>query len=166
MDFSFSYHYIIHKLFIHIVFKDFLLYNLFNMNQLIQQIEREHIRKISSLDKYKNFNVGDDIIVNITIMGEKGSRIQKFTGRCIGIRNKLSSRATFKVLKLEGTKVVRSFPLYSPLISIEVKTKGYARRAKLNYLIAKSGKALRIRMPKIIKVKKNSTGSPSSSLKS
>lgn len=126
------------------------------MNQIIQQIEREFISKINATNKYENLNVGDDIIVNVKIPAEKGakntnSRLQKFTGRLIGFRNRLSTGGTFKVLKLEGTKVVRTFSLYSPLISIDVKTRGYARRAKLNYLIKQSGKALRIRTKKVAK---------------
>lgn len=126
------------------------------MNQIIQQIEGDFIKKIGATDKYKNLNVGDDIIVNVKIPAEKGAkntagRIQKFAGRLIGFRNRLSTGATFKVLKLEGTKVIRTFSLYSPLISLEVKTKGYARRAKLNYLINQSGKALRIRIKKVAK---------------
>jgi ribosomal protein L19 len=125
------------------------------MNQIIQQIERDHINKISIANK-KNFKVGDDIIVSIYIPSEKGAksnggRTQKIIGRCIGIRNEKSTGCTFKVLKLEGTKSVSIFHLYSPLISVAVKTVGYARRAKLNYLIGKSGKALRIRIPKIAK---------------
>lgn len=126
------------------------------MNQIIQQIEKEFITKINATNKYENLNVGDDIIVNVKIPAEKGAkntntRIQKFAGRLIGFRNRLSTACTLKVLKLEGTKVIRTFSLYSPLISIEVKTKGYARRAKLNYLIKQSGKALRIRIKKVAK---------------
>jgi len=127
------------------------------MHQLIQQIEKEHILQMSSSIKSQGFNVGDDIIVNIKIPDKNGFRIQKFTGRCIGIKNKCSTSCSFKVLKLEGTKVVRLFPLHSPLISVDLKTKGYVRRAKLNYLIKQSGKALRIRTPKIVKHKKTKT---------
>ena len=133
------------------------------MNQIIQKIEREFITSINATGKYENLNVGDDIIVNIKIPAEKGAkntsgRIQKFSGRLIGFRNRLSTGGTFKVLKLEGTKVIRTFSLYSPLISVDVKTKGYARRAKLNYLIEQSGKALRIRIKKTAKkIKKTTT---------
>lgn len=136
------------------------------MNQLIQQIEKEHLSIIQkeNNNKAKNFNVGDDVIVSVTIPAstEKGARnqnnrVQNITGRCIGIRNKSSSAATFKLLKLDGTKVIMVFSLYSPLISVTVKTAGYARRAKLNYLIARTGKALRIRTKKVIKIKKTIT---------
>jgi ribosomal protein L19 len=125
------------------------------MNQIIQQIERDQINKISNSNK-KNFKVGDDIIVSIYIPPEKGSkstvgRTQKITGRCIGIRNEKSTGCSFKVLKLEGTKSVFIFNLYSPLISVNVKTSGYARRAKLNYLKERSGKGLRIRTKKVAK---------------
>ena len=126
------------------------------MNQIIQQINKEHINTISSPNKHELLHVGDDIIVNIKILADKNakntnSRIQKFVGRVIGVKNRLSPSCTFKVLKLEGTKVIRIFSLYSPLISIEIKTPGHSRRAKLNYLIKQSGKALRIRTKKIPK---------------
>ena len=122
------------------------------MNQIIQQIEKEHINKISFLDKHSNLHVGDDIIVRIQIPTEgksTSSRTQKFIGRLIGIKNRLSSACTFKVLKLEGTKVIRIFSLYSPLIEIDVKTQGHARRSKLNYLINRTGKSLRIKTKRV-----------------
>lgn len=129
---------------------------LFNiMNQLIQKIEKQHIESLGFSQKRFNFKVGDDIVVKIKVPDKNGFRIQNFTGRCIAIKSPISSGSNFTVIKHQGTKVIRIFPMFSPLIEgVEVKTVGYARRAKLYYLKNRSGKSARIREPKIIKEKK------------
>lgn len=128
------------------------------MNQLIQQIGREHIARINPINKNDNFNVGDDVAVQVAYGKTPNvTRSQIFEGRCIGIRNRNSTSATIKVLKLGSIKVIRIFPIYSPSVKITVATKGYARRAKLNYLQYKTGKQARIRIKKIARNKKNTT---------
>ncbi len=128
------------------------------MNQLIQQLEQKHIESLGFTKKRFNFKVGDDVIVEIKIPDKNGFRIQKFTGRCITISKPNSINSVFTVIKHQGTKVIRKFPMFSPLIAnVEVKTVGFSRRAKLYHLIDKNGKAARIREPKIVKIKKSAT---------
>jgi large subunit ribosomal protein L19 len=122
------------------------------MNQLVQQIESKHITSLGFEKKRFNFKVGDDVIVDIKIPDKNGFRIQKFVGRCIAITKPNSINSLFTVIKHQGTKVIRKFPMFSPLIeNVTVKTVGFSRRSKLYHLIDKNGKAARIREPKIAK---------------
>lgn len=126
------------------------------MNQLIQKIETQHIASLGFAKQRFNFKVGDDVIVGIKVPDKNGFRIQKFTGRCIAITKPNSINSVFTVIKHQGTKVIRKFPMFSPLVdSVSVKTVGFSRRAKLYHLIDKNGKAARIREPKITKKIKN-----------
>lgn len=103
------------------------------------------------------FAVGDTIKVNyriVEIEKKKGStkrevkeeirkRIQPFEGLVIGIKGSKETKS-FTVRKIASYKVgvERIFPLASPWIkSIEVIRRGKARRAKLNYLRNRRGKA-------------------------
>lgn len=127
------------------------------MSQLIQSIERNQIKKMDSLNKYNNFKVGDDIIVNLK--KEESSRIQTIIGRCIGITKRKSTSSMVKMFVTDNTKTktIFLFPLYSPYVSFSVKTNGHTRRAKQNYLITnkkEKGKHLRIKLKKNIKLKK------------
>ena len=122
------------------------------MNQLVQQIESKHIASLGFEKKRFNFKVGDDVIVDIKIPDKNGFRIQKFVGRCIAITKPNSINSLFTVIKHQGTKVIRKFPMFSPLIeNVTVKTVGFSRRSKLYHLIDKNGKAASIREPKIAK---------------
>ena len=62
-------------------------------------------------------------------------------------RNRTGIAETFTIRKVSsGVGVERVFPLHSPMIAgIEVKVKGFVRRAKLYYLRDLEGKASRIR---------------------
>lgn len=123
------------------------------MNQLIQEIETKHIKSLGFEKKRFAFKVGDDVVVDIKVPDKNGFRIQKFTGRCIAITKPNSIRSMFTVIKHhDENRVIRKFPMFSQLVSnVSVKTVGFSRRAKLYHLINKSGKAARIREPKIAK---------------
>ena len=73
-------------------------------------------------------------------------RIQVFEGTVIKIQGK-SSRVTFTVRKSSnGIGVEKTWPLHSPLVEkVEVVRLGKARRAKLNYLRGRIGKAAKVK---------------------
>ncbi|MGH9756735.1 MAG: 50S ribosomal protein L19, partial [Candidatus Acidiferrales bacterium] len=77
--------------------------------------------------------------------GDK-ERIQPFEGVVMSRRGELLGES-FTVRRVSfGIGVERIFPVHSPMIgSIEVVSKGRVRRAKLNYLRARRGKAARIK---------------------
>jgi large subunit ribosomal protein L19 len=78
--------------------------------------------------------------------GDK-ERTQVFEGLVIGVRRGASpTDASFTVRRMvEGVGVERVFPLHSPVIKkIEVKKVARVRRAKLNFLRGRQGKAARL----------------------
>ena len=77
--------------------------------------------------------------------GEK-ERIQPFEGVVMSRRGELLGES-FTVRRVSfGIGVERIFPVHSPMISsIEMVSEGRVRRAKLNYLRARKGKAARIK---------------------
>jgi large subunit ribosomal protein L19 len=77
--------------------------------------------------------------------GDK-ERLQSFEGVVMSRRGQLLGES-FTVRRVSfGIGVERIFPVHSPMIgSIEVVRQGRVRRAKLNYLRARKGKAARIK---------------------
>lgn len=91
------------------------------------------------------FGAGDTVRVNVEVVEGTRRRTQAFEGVVIARRNRALS-SSFTVRKISyGEGVERVFPLYSPLISIEVVRRGDVRRAKLYYLRGLTGKKARIR---------------------
>ena len=92
------------------------------------------------------FNVGDTLRVRVKIVEGQRERIQVFEGYVLK-RQHGGVNETFTVRKLSnGIGVEKTFPLHSPRIEkIEVVKKGRVRRAKLNYMRQRTGKAARIR---------------------
>jgi large subunit ribosomal protein L19 len=72
--------------------------------------------------------------------------VQTFTGTCVA-RKGSGNRETFTVRRIvQGEGVERIFPLHCPSIeSIEVVRRGRVRRAKLNYLRERTGRAARVK---------------------
>ena len=93
-----------------------------------------------------NFRVGDTVKVHFEIIEGKTKRIQIFEGLVIAIKNS-GVRKTFTVRKISyGVGVEKTFPIHSPRIEkIELVRKGDVRRAKLNYMRQRTGKAARIK---------------------
>ena len=91
-------------------------------------------------------NVGDNVSVHYRIIEGERQRIQVFDGTVIKIQGK-SSRKTFTVRRISyGIGVERTFLLNSPRIAeLVVTRKGRVRRAKLNYLRDRQGKAAKVR---------------------
>ena len=92
-------------------------------------------------DDIPEFKVGDTLRVHIKIIEGQRERIQVFEGYVLK-RQHGGVNETFTVRKLSnGIGVEKTFPLHSPKIEkIEV-----VRRAKLNYMRQRTGKAARIR---------------------
>ena len=97
-------------------------------------------------DDIPEFKVGDTLRVHVKIIEGQRERIQIFEGYVLKRQNG-GVNETFTVRKLSnGIGVEKTFPLHSPRIEkIEVVRKGRVRRAKLNYMRQRTGKAARIR---------------------
>lgn len=92
------------------------------------------------------FRVGDTVRVHIKIKEGTRERIQIFEGFILKKQNGGLSE-TFTVRRIaSGVGVEKTFPLHSPRIDkIEVVRKGDVRRAKLNYMRKRTGKAAKIK---------------------
>jgi large subunit ribosomal protein L19 len=112
---------------------------------LIQQLEKEQVAKLSAGKQIPDFGPGDTVLVNYKVVEGERARIQAYEGVCIG-RAGSGLNENFTVRKISyGEGVERVFPLYSPMIdSIKIVRRGKVRRAKLYYLRALRGKAARI----------------------
>ena len=111
-----------------------------SMQELIKEIEEAQIKEVT------DFRVGDTIKVHAKIVEGNRERIQIFEGLVIKKQGG-SNRATFTVRKnSNGIGVERTWPLYSPTIAkIEVVRRGKVRRAKLNYIRSRVGKAAKVK---------------------
>ena len=111
------------------------------MQEIIKKIEEEQLKQ-----DITEFRVGDTIRVYGKIKEGNRERIQVFEGIVIK-RQGGSSRETFTVRKTSnGIGVEKSWPLNSPNVEkIEVVRRGKARRAKLNYLRNRVGKAAKVK---------------------
>ena len=112
--------------------------------EIIKAIEQEQLK--SDLPK---FSAGDTVKVHIRIKEGKRERIQIFEGVVLKRQNG-GVRETFTVRKISfGVGVEKIFPVHSPSIEkIEVTRKGKVRRAKLNYLRDRVGKAAKVKEAK------------------
>lgn len=95
------------------------------------------------------FNVGDTVKVHVKIKEGSRERIQIFEGFVLKKQNGGVSE-TFTVRRIaSGVGVEKTFPLHSPKIDkIEVVRRGSVRRAKLNYMRERTGKAAKIKAAK------------------
>ena len=111
------------------------------MNEIIKKIEDAQLK-----EKVDEFRVGDTVRVSAKIKEGNRERIQIFEGTVIK-RQGGSTRETFTVRKFSnGIGVEKTWPLHSPNVDkIEVVRLGKVRRAKLNYLRQRSGKAAKVK---------------------
>jgi large subunit ribosomal protein L19 len=113
------------------------------MKPIIATVQKSQIRK-----DHPVFRPGDTVRVNVRLKEGEGDkeRIQPFEGVVMSRRGELSGES-FTVRRVSfGVGVERIFPVHSPMIgSIEVVRQGRVRRAKLNYLRHRKGKAARIK---------------------
>lgn len=92
------------------------------------------------------FGVGDTVKVHIKIKEGNRERIQIFEGFVLKKQNGGLGQ-TFTVRRIaSGVGVEKTFPMHSPRIDrIELVRKGDVRRAKLNYMRKRTGKAAKIK---------------------
>ena len=91
-------------------------------------------------------NVGDTVKVHDKIKEGTRERIQIFEGTVLKKQGG-STRETFTVRKSSnGVGVEKTWPLHSPhVVKVEVIRQGKVRRAKLNYLRDRVGKAAKVK---------------------
>ncbi len=108
---------------------------------LIDIIEKENLK-----ENVPEFDVGDTVKVFVKIKEGAKERLQAYEGVVIARKNG-SVRESFTVRRISsGVGVERTFPIHSPNVDrIEVMKKGKVRRAKLNYLRERTGKAAKIK---------------------
>jgi large subunit ribosomal protein L19 len=112
---------------------------------IIQELEKEQMAKLSAGKEIPDFGPGDTIVVNVKVVEGDRTRVQAYEGVCIG-RSGGGLNENFTVRKISyGEGFERVFPLYSPTVdSIHVVRRGKVRRAKLYYLRERRGKSARI----------------------
>ena len=112
---------------------------------IIQQLEKEQVAKLSAGKQIPDFSPGDTLLVNYKVVEGERTRIQAYEGVCIG-RAGSGLNENFTVRKISyGEGVERVFPVLSPMIdSIKLVRRGKVRRAKLFYLRNLRGKSARI----------------------
>ena len=110
------------------------------MNDIIRAIEAEQIK-----ENAPEFHVGDTVKVYAKVIEGSRERIQVYEGTVLK-RQGGGARETFTVRKFSnGVGVEKTWPLHSPIVDkIEVVRRGKARRAKLNYLRDRIGKAAKV----------------------
>ncbi len=108
---------------------------------VMKAISQEYLR-----NDIPAFEVGDTVKVYIKIKEGSRERIQMFEGFVLKKQNGGISE-TFTVRRIaSGVGVEKTFPINSPRIEkIEVTRKGEVRRAKLNYMRKRTGKAAKIK---------------------
>src|SRR5438270_290078 len=83
---------------------------------LIQELEKEQIAKLSAGKEIPDFAPGDTVLVNVKVVEGERARIQAYEGVCIA-RSGAGLNESFTVRKISyGEGVERVFPLYSPMI--------------------------------------------------
>lgn len=111
------------------------------MNDIIKNIEAAQLK-----EQAPEFRVGDTVKVYGKIKEGNRERIQIFEGTVLK-RQGGSTRETFTVRKSSnGVGVEKTWPLHSPhVVKVEVIRHGKVRRAKLNYLRDRVGKAAKVK---------------------
>ena len=109
--------------------------------EILKQIEQEQLKT-----DLPNFGPGDTVKVHLRVKEGKRERIQIFEGLVIKRQNS-GVRETFTVRKISfGVGVEKTFPVHSPVIEkIEVTRRCKVRRAKINYIRKRVGKAAKVK---------------------
>ena len=112
---------------------------------IIENIEKEQMEKLTAGKNLPNFKPGDTLKVHTKVKEGDRERIQIYEGVCIARKND-GLNSSFTVRKISfGEGVERVFPLYSPNVAkIEVARIGKVRRAKMYFRRALRGRSARI----------------------
>ena len=112
-----------------------------NATEIIKGIEAEQMKA-----EAPQFRVGDTVKVYAKIKEGNRERIQVFEGTVLK-RQGGGARETFTVRKSSnGIGVEKTWPVHSPHVEkVEVIRRGKVRRAKLNYLRQRVGKAAKVK---------------------
>ena len=108
---------------------------------LMQAFTQKHLKA-----EAPQVQVGDTVRVHLKVKEGNRERIQIFEGTVLKKQGG-STRATFTVRKASnGVGVEKTWPLHSPIVEkVEVVRRGKVRRAKLNYMRERTGKAAKIK---------------------
>ncbi len=108
---------------------------------IIDQLEREQLKP-----EISDFRVGDTVKLHIRIKEGKRERIQIFEGTVMKRQGGgVSESITVRKIS-SGFGVEKTLPIHSPkLEKIEVTRRGKVRRARLNYLRDRVGKAAKVK---------------------
>ena len=111
------------------------------MNDIIKNIEAAQLKS-----EVTEFRVGDTVKVHALVKEGNRERQQIFEG-VVTKRQNGGARENFTVRKISnGVGVEKTWPLHSPIVvKIEVVRHGKVRRAKLNYLRQRTGKAAKVK---------------------
>ncbi len=111
------------------------------MNNIIKSIEDAQLKA-----EVSQFNVGDTVKVHAKVKEGQRERIQIFEGTVIKRQNG-GIKETFTVRKFSnGVGVEKTWPVHSPIVEkVEVVRRGKVRRARLNYLRSRVGKAAKVK---------------------
>ena len=107
---------------------------------IIKSIEDAQLREVAE------FKTGDTVRVHAKVKEGNRERIQVFEGTVLK-RQGGGARETFTVRKTSnGIGVEKTWPIHSPHVEkVEVIRRGKVRRAKLNYLRQRVGKAAKVK---------------------
>jgi large subunit ribosomal protein L19 len=108
---------------------------------IIKKIEQQNLKA-----ELPQFSVGDTVKVHVKIVEGKNDRIQIFEGVVLKKQNGGIGQ-TFTVRKISyGVGVERTFLVNSPKVEkVDIVRRGKVRRAKLNYLRDRVGKAAKVK---------------------
>jgi large subunit ribosomal protein L19 len=111
---------------------------------ILDAVTQQYLR-----DDVPNIKVGDTVKVHIKIVEGSRERIQIFEGFVLKKQGG-GVGETFTVRRIaSGVGVEKTFPIHSPKIDkVEVVKHGFVRKAKLNYMRARTGKSAKIRAEK------------------
>ena len=111
------------------------------MNDIIRNIEAAQLKA-----EVPEFRTGDTVRVHALIKEGNRERIQIFEGTVLK-RQGGSTRETFTASRSSNAVgVEKTWPLHSPhVVKVEVIRYGKVRRAKLNYLRDRVGKAAKVK---------------------
>jgi large subunit ribosomal protein L19 len=117
----------------------------YNTMDVISALSQEYLR--TDIPK---INVGDTVKVHIKIVEGSRERIQIFEGFVLKKQNGGIGQ-TFTGRRIaSGVGVEKTFPMHSPRIDkIEIVRQSDVRRAKLNYMRQRTGKAARLKAKEV-----------------